>query len=1094
MEEKHTYELSHGQRRFWVQSQMDSESIALNQPVAIRIKQSVHIEYLYLALQRIIERHYILRTLFTVVNGEPRQIILEKLEIKIPEVDLSALSMEKRWAEAQKDMSTQTNKPFDLARGPLLRACIYKLAEDDYIFYICMHHIIEDGWSMDLLFQELFVIYQTLRDNVPVQLPELPIQYVDYAYWQNQLVSEGKLQKQGDYWKEKLNGELPSLNLPLDFIRPAIRSVPYSVEKIVLERETYKDLEKINYKYGTTMFMTIVACLNVLLSKLSNQDDIIVGTPIAGRNNKYYKNLIGFFVNTLVLRNQISQEIKFSDFLQQVVKKNCVEAYAHQDYPFDKLLQELNISRQLNRAPLFDVLINFASSLGDTLDFGEIKFEKIKTDDNAETNEFDLTVIVEIVNEQMVITLNYGTDIFMAETMRRIAENFRKIIKSIAKNPEQLVCEIDYLSNKELEVIRKINSTSKDYPTGCTIPSLFVKQVGETPNAACILQDGKQLTYEELHLHSNKIGNLLRDYGIQPNQMVAVMANRGVQLMAAILGILKAGGAYVPIDPEYPEKRIKYMLDDSRCQVLITEEQYLQPMTDSLPGCIETVICIDRTEESTVGIGLYRKDTCGDFSKIHMVTNISLSTSDTVLTAKEDDLAYVIYTSGSSGYPKGVMITHKAVINTLFWLQDTFHLCEHDIVAQKTSASFTDSVWEFFWTLIVGAKMTIITSDIVKDPLKLYYCLKSEKVTVTQFVPALMSIFLNVVRNEGEINPLPDLRWVFNGGEALPVNLVQEWYSIFCKAKIANIYGMTESAIYATNYIIEKKPAEGELRIPLGLPIANTHVYILNHAGQVTGFNTQGEICIGGIGITNGYWGKPDLTINAFINHPLTGEKLYRSGDLGCLRPNGMFEYLGRKDDQVQVRGFRVEMKEVERAVVSFPLIKEAAVVPYKEETGLIGLICYYTGKQPNLNPSEIRKHLKDIIPYYMIPNHLIQMEALPLTPHGKVDRKNLPGLESHNNARAEYQCPSDQVEKELATIWEEILELSNIGVLDNFFALGGHSLKMARLVYQVQEQMNIDITFKEIIENQTIQELANQIRKKTSSNIDDVEYFLDGE
>ncbi|MEC0090206.1 non-ribosomal peptide synthetase [Paenibacillus macquariensis] len=1084
MDERHTYELSHGQTRFWIQSHMSPGSSVLNQAIAIRINQHVYDQYLNLALHKIIERHYILRTIFTIVNGEPRQIILHRLDVEIPVINLSVLDKEKRWTEAQKEQLALTEKPFDLERGPLLRACLIKLAEDDYIFYICMHHIIEDGWSMNLFFHELFTIYQALRDDVPVILPELPVQYVDYAHWQNQMVSKGKFRKHGDYWREKLAGELPILDLQLDFVRPTNRTTSSGVEKIVVEPEVCKRLKQLNTTYGTTMFMAIVACLNILLSKLTNQNEFVIGTPISGRSNKHDKNLIGLFVNTIVLRNHLEVGGKFSDFLQQV-KINCVEAYAHQDYPIDKLLQELNISRQMNRAPLFDVLINFASSFSGESDFGGRMFEKIQVGDRAEINEFDLTVIVETVDDSMVITLNYATDLFMAATMRRIAENFYRIIVNVAKNPDQLLRDIDYLSTEEKVVISKINQTSKDRPQGSTIPSLITMQVDKTPHAVCIVEDNKRLTYKELHTQSNQIGNLLREYAIQPNQLVAVLVNRGTRLLAAILGIQKAGGAYVPIDPAYPQKRIEYMLIDSGCKVLIMEERYFESMINVLPNSIDTVICIDETEELTTAISIYKREIASDSYQLLKASSQSVSFDDLELIAVEDDLAYVMYTSGSSGSPKGVMITHKTALNSLLWLQEEYPLSEHDVLAQKTTMGFTDSVAEFFWPLIVGAQMTIIPSDTVKDPLKLYDCLKNNRVTVTQFVPSLLGVFLSVARRKGEDNPLPDLIWVFCGGEALPVNMVQEWYTIFNKAKLANIYGMTESVAYAINYIIAGKPDSRQLRIPLGRPISNTHVYILNREGQIAGFNTQGEICIGGAGITNGYWNRPDLTDYAFTVHPQSGEKLYRTGDLGYLRPDGMFEYMGRKDDQVKIRGFRVEMKEVEKAVVSCSLIEEAAVVHYTEETGLIGLICYYTAKQAGVNPEEVREHLRELIPDHMIPSHFVQLNELPLSSHGKVDRKNLPMIERQNYAETEYQTPDDIVERALAAIWEEVLEVSHIGATHNFFSLGGHSLKIAKIIFKIQEFMNINITYKEFLEHQTIRLLGNLIKDKISADMD---------
>ncbi|ODB56712.1 non-ribosomal peptide synthetase [Paenibacillus polymyxa] len=1089
MGEKQTYDLSHGQKRFWVQSQLDAQSSALNQSVAVRIRQAVNTAYLQQALHTIVERHFILRTVFTVVEGVPKQVVLEQLTLNVPVVDVSDTGEETAWAEVQKEIQTVMNQPFDLEQSPLWRAQIYMLAANDYVFHICMHHIIEDGWSMDLFFQELFHIYQALEQGTSPHLPELPIQYIDYAHWQNQQVLTGKLSSQEQYWKSRLDGELPSLQLPLDFPRPTIRNAPAAVEKVILDAELCAGLERLNRTYGTTMFMSIVASLNVLLARLTQQEDIIIGTPVAGRNQKQVRNLMGFFVNTLVLRNRLSRDISFSRLLQQV-KDECAGAYAHQDYPFDKLLQVLNRPRRLNRAPLFDVLINFAAGSKNEENFGGIPMERIKLGNGADANEFDLTVIVESVNDELVISLSYGTDLFTALTMSRIGAYFRNIIAGAIQDPEQSVWKMDYMGAEERAVIHRVNDTQKVYPAGVTITSRIQEQTLRTPDAVGVLDGDMAVTYKELHLRSNQLGQLFSRYGVRPNSLVAIMGDRNVPLLTAILGIMKAGGAYVPIDPDYPQSRIQYMLDDSSCRVLVTNLRYFGRTLDHLPDCIKTVICLDETVWGESEWIVRLREMRGDESYFIPVKAHGMSTDELSLQniPNEKDLAYIMYTSGSTGQPKGVMMTHKAVLNTLFWLQDTFALGADDVIAQKTSTSFTDSVWEWFWPLMEGAKLTIVPADIVKDPAQLYPFMEREKVTVTQFVPALMNVFLSAVRNAGESHPLPDLKWIFNGGEALPVNIVQEWYTLFRTAKIANLYGMTESAIYATQHIIQHKPDAGTLRIPLGLPIANTHVYVLDQDGQLAGFQVQGEICIGGTGLASGYWAKPDLTARAFTTHPLTGERLYRTGDLGCQTPDGQFQYLGRKDDQVQVRGFRVEMKEVEQALVSLPSIREAAVIAHVEETGLTGLIGYYTLQSPEMTSEGVREHLKERLPDYMVPGLLVPLEAMPLTPHGKIDRKHMPKPEGRSLAGTEYVPPRDGMEQELSTIWAEILDIAQVGVQDPFFALGGHSLKMAKMIYRIQERLQVKVTFKELFDHQTIRELADLLRQKTSVHAASIE------
>ncbi|WP_150273751.1 non-ribosomal peptide synthetase [Paenibacillus tepidiphilus] len=1101
MGEKATYELSHGQKRFWIQSQLNPGSSELNQPMAVRIGRRISPELLRQALEHIAERHFVLRTVFLSVNGEPRQMVLEHLEVDLPVTDYSGLGLEAGREAAHTDMLADMGLPFDLMEGPLFRVRLYHLDDEAAIFYICLHHIIEDGWSMDVLFRELFTIYQSMEQGTAVRLPDLPIQYIDYAHWQNQLLSSGKLRKQEEYWRTKLGGELPSLHLPLDYARPQVRNAAAGIERIVIEPAVCRALEQMNRRYGTTMFMSIAACLQVLLARLCNQEEILIGTPIAGRNHKHVKNLIGFFVNTLVLRNRLSVEGHFPELLLQV-KQTCIEAFEHQDYPFDQLLQLLEAPRRLNRAPLFDVLLNFASDYSTEGDLNGIRFDKVLIGDGAEHNEFDLTVIVETVDDRMIVSLSYGTDLFSPASVRRIGENLRRIIAGVADNAEQRIWEIGYLSDEEQRVLQAVNDTRRVYPEEETIPSLFARQAARTPGSIAVEHQGKTLTYSDLHTQSNRIGHLLRQCGVGPNQPVAVLADRGSALLGAVLGVLKAGGAYVPVDPEYPELRIRYLLHDSACRVLITGPRYLGQLADYLPGSVDIVLCLEEEPQSGIpGSSAAFADSAEETvaaaaelpDKVQVIRSSGgYPATDLPAIAGAADLAYIIYTSGSTGHPKGVMISHRAVLNTLHWLQDTYTLSPEDVVAQKTSASFTDSVWEFFWPLLAGAKLAVLPGETVKDPVKLYHCLKELKISVTQFVPGQMALFLSAARQIGDAEPLNALKWVFNGGEALPANLVREWYALFHTARIANIYGMTESAIYATNYLITDKPGEHQLRIPLGLPIANTHVYVLDAAGQPAGFHVPGEICIGSIGMASGYWNKPELTAQAFKAHPLTGERLYRTGDIGFLRPDGLFEYLGRRDDQIQVRGFRVELKEVERAVTGCPGIAEAAVVAREEQSGTKALVCYYTRTQPGLEPLELREYLKRRLPEYMVPGLLLELQAMPLTPHGKIDRRNLPKPEGRIHQGTDYVPPGDDVEEALATIWQEVLEIGQAGVLDLFFELGGHSLKLAKTMYRIQEQLHTEVTFKELFEHQTIRAQALLIKSKSRQSTTPMEPLED--
>ncbi|QYK66039.1 non-ribosomal peptide synthetase [Paenibacillus sp. S02] len=632
----------------------------------------------------------------------------------------------------------------------------------------------------------------------------------------------------------------------------------------------------------------------------------------------------------------------------------------------------------------------------------------------------------------------------------------------------------EILSAEEERVIAEMNQTAKPYEDHVTIPDLFARQVAITPQQTAIYEYGSSITYAELEEQANRMARLLHAAGVRPNQRVAVVAERGIELLVAIFGVLKAGAAYVPIDPDYPKKRVQYMLRDSACGVLITESAKLQAMLGDLPESMTTVVCLDETKMRADRLKVYQRS---DWERQEQ--------GSWACPAGENDLAYLIYTSGSTGDPKGVMMTHKAVLNTLFWLQDTFCLTAEDVIAQKTSASFTDSVWEFFWPLIYGAKLSIFSSDTVKDPQRLYEQLRDDKITITQFVPAQMSLFLDAVPTEETDHPLPELKWVFNGGEALLVNGVRDWYSIFQQAKIANIYGMTESAIYATCYLIDASPAEGELSIPLGRPLANTHVYILDKEGQLCPFEVKGEICIGGIGLTEGYWNKAEATAKAFTQHPKTGEQLYRTGDLGLLRPDGILEYSGRKDDQVQVRGYRVELKEVERAVSVFPGIKETAVIAQTDEFGVTNLLCYFTSLEKGLEVDDLTTHLREILPEYMIPGFFMELLEMPLTPNGKIDRKNLPQPEGRVHRSTAYVAPRNEREHMLTKIWAGILNISpeDVGIHDSFFEIGGNSISIVRLHRKMKHALGSEATVAELFSYPTIAAYMNHFENQSKDD-----------
>ncbi|OKP79498.1 non-ribosomal peptide synthetase [Paenibacillus helianthi] len=625
--------------------------------------------------------------------------------------------------------------------------------------------------------------------------------------------------------------------------------------------------------------------------------------------------------------------------------------------------------------------------------------------------------------------------------------------------------EFNLQSDYESKQLEKFNDTRTAYRTEVTIADLFVEQVKLNPNRIAVIDGEHTVTYKDLEEKSNQIARLLLQAGGAPRDLVAVMADRGAEFVASTLAIFKNGMGYVPIDPHYPRQRIQLLLKDSGCKILITQTIHLDKWTIDLPDSMESILCLDQTDQTMSVLNHYSE-----------VDILKQPVAEYASSGKESDTAYVIYTSGSTGQPKGVTITHRQVLNTIFWLNDKFPLDESDVIAQKTSISFTDSVWELFWPLIVGAKLSILKDEEGKSPESLFKWLQTENITITQFVPAMMRLFLSYVELHNELNPLPRLRWVFNGGEAISADLVQDWNRLFQRARIANIYGMTESAIYASVYLCMNAPLSRRSNIPIGAPISNTHIYVLGQSGELCPPGIKGEICIGGSGITDGYLNRPDLTQKEFTSHPVTGERLYRTGDIGCLDKNFILEYWGRKDDQVQVRGYRVELKEVERAILQHPNVRQAAVIAASSEGEVTDLVCYYVCRENQIVTESMRAYLEEVLPVYMVPSYFIQLPEMPLTPHGKIDRKALPDPREVCTAGSQYVSPRNEMEKQLATIWAEVLQVSLPGIDDNFLEHGGHSLKAIQFVSVLGRQLGVKLSVQALLEHQTIRAISEHI------------------
>ena len=1051
--------LSFAQQRLWFLDQLEPDSSAYNVLNIISPQIRLHVPTLQLTLNEIMRRHEILRTTFAVTDGQPHQVIAPALAAPLRVVDLQDVPQSQQEAESLRLAASDLQRPFDLTRAPLLRVMLLQLNDREQLLLLTMHHIITDGWSIDLFRNELRILYEAFSLDQPSALPPPPIQYADFSIWQRQWLQKEVLDTLLAYWKKQLDGIPNLLELPTDRARPAVQTFRGATQATTFPLVLSDALKTLSRQEKSSLFMTLLAAFKTLLYRYTGQGDILVGTPVASRDRHEIRALMGFFVNTLVLRTNLSDNPSFRELLERV-RQVTLGAYANQDLPFEQLVDALQLQRDLSRTPLFQVMFEVQDVRTDDEGWALLSLNSLKVE--GTTAKFDLTLKMLETEQGLLATVEYNAGLFDSLTISRMLGHLRMLLESIVADPGRPISELLLLTaDEQHQLLNDWNNTKTEYQKDVCIHQLFEAQVDRTPDTVAVVCEDRRLTYRALNEQANRLACYLRAEGVRPGMFVGICVERSLEIIVGVLGILKAGAAYVPLDPAYPKERLAFMLADSQAPLLLTQER----LVDRLPQQQVRVICLDR-----------------DWEAISRESSHNLPTG-----IDERRLAYVIYTSGSTGKPKGVMITHKAVLNTLHWLQDAFDLNADDIVAQKTAASFTDSVWEFFWPLIVGSRLTIVGDDIVKDPHLLYRCLSDEDITITQFVPPLMALFLNEVRAVPEAVPLPRLKWVFNGGEALPLQLAREWYSALSHAKIGNIYGMTESAIYATQHIISEYPESTLSSVPIGRPIANAKVYILDKAGHLSPVGVSGEICIGGLSLADGYLNLASLTAERFMPDPFSGEpgaRLYKTGDLGRYLSDGSLQYLGRVDHQVKIRGFRVELGEVEAVLEQHPIVREAVVVVLIGEIGsssssassiatnrLIAYLVPAVGQ--SASTVDLRPFLKEKLPDYMIPAAFVWLDRLPLTPNGKVDRRSLPEpTQVRQVLTTAFAAPATPVEVILANIWAEVLGLDQVGIHDNFFELGGDSILTIQIVSRAN-QAGLRMTPRQLFQQQTIAELS---------------------
>ncbi|HEX8128485.1 MAG TPA: amino acid adenylation domain-containing protein [Pyrinomonadaceae bacterium] len=1036
--------LSYGQQRLWFLEQLMPGSYLYHVPVHYRLQGDLDVEALERSFSEIIRRHEVLRTRIGMAGGQPVQVIDKPRKVKLDLLDLSALatSPEEQRAQLVNELGVQLRQPFDLERGPLFRLKLVRYNRQEHRLLLTMHHIISDGWSVSLLTRELATLYEAYRSGGDSPLEDLTIQYADYAAWQRQPQREKVLAKQLAYWKQQLAGAPTVLELPADKPRPEVLTHHGASVLFTLNEQLRAGLKSISREESVTLFMTLLAAFNALLARHSGQRDLLVGTPVANRNRAEVEDLIGFFSNTLALRARVEAGMTFRELLKQV-REVCLAAYAHQDVPFERLVEELTAGRDLSRSPLFQVMFSLESSVSKAVELGGLKISPTVIDN--ETAKFDLSLGLFETERELTGAFEYSTDLFEAETVERMAGHFRTLLEAVVANPDLRLSELPLLTRDETELLATWNDTGRDYPQHRLMYELFEEQAAQKPDAIALSFGSDDLSYRELNERANQLAHHLQSLGVGAETLVGLCVERSVEMVVGLLAILKAGGVYVPLDPQYPRERIAFMLEDTRAPVLLTQERLLE----SLPSTGARVVRLD-----------------GQWDEIarHDKDNLPAST-------KPSNLAYVIYTSGSTGRPKGVAIKHRNAVTFLHWALEVFDEQQLAGVLASTSICFDLSVFEIFAPLSRGGRIILAENALALPTLP-----AAHQVTLINTVPSAIA---ELVRMHG----IPaSVRTVNLAGEALKLSLVQNIYEQPTIEQVFNLYGPSEDTTYST-YTLVKRGQTTPMTV--GRPVANTQVHLLDASLQPVPRGVAGELCLSGDGLARGYLNRPELTAEKFIPNPFgtkPGSRLYRTGDLARYRADGEIEYLGRVDHQVKLRGFRIELGEIEAALVSYVGVREAVAVVREDAAGDKRLVAYLaapTEYAPSVK--QLRDYLKEKLPHYMIPSTFVVLEALPLTPNGKVNRAALPEpVEARPELAATYVMPRTKAEAAIAAVWQEILGVEHVGVNDNFFDLGGHSLLMVQAHGKLREFFeNHELSVIDLFKYPTVSALAKFLTKE---------------
>lgn len=1038
------FPLSFAQERMWFLEQLDPSSSVYNTARAYRLTGPLSLPALEKSFSQIIRRHEILRSTIHSKDGIPYQVI-SATSPSIKLFDLQELPQDQREAKAILLVSEQSRLLFDLVRGPLVRLGLVRIFSEEHILFIGIHHIVSDGWSWSILLQELSLIYASLVTNVPCQLTELRFQYRDFVSWQREWLQDDVLKAQLSYWQSRLFGAPTSLNLSTDHVRPAVQTYEGSRAYFSLSSSLVHSLKNFSRTLATTLFMTLIAAMQALLHRYTNQEDIIVGTPIAGRTQVETEELIGLFVNTLALRVNTSGDPSFHVLLKQV-KEITLGAIDHQHLPFEKLIHDLKLERDLSRGPLFQVMLVLQNVPEHSLKFTDLDVDRVEL--SGSTAKFDFSMCLTEVGGVLKGYVDFNTALFDASTIERMLRHFEMLLTGIVENPNCRLSELPLLRNSEREqILLEWNRTERQIPKDRCVQQIFEEEVIRSADKTAVRLDKHHLNFRDLNSKANQVAQFLIQHGVSPESLVGLYFERSIEMLVGLIGVLKSGGAYIPLDPAFPKQRLDFLLKDTQASVVLTQEKLKQ----NLPPGSYRVLCLD-----------------SDWTLIAEYVN-----ENPPIRARNQNVAYALYTSGSTGQPKGVLIEHKSLLNYLTWVNE-FLLDRDTTLPAITPLTFDASLKQLIAPLLRGKPAWLLSEEVAKQPLNLLEALLNETDITLNCVPSLWKTILDCLDQAQADSIRKNLSALYLGGERLEQKTIQKTMRQFPDLKIWNLYGPTETTANACADLVQ----DPKRASTIGRPVSNTQVYLLDSHLNPVPVGIPGDIFIGGEGVARGYLGHPELTAENFIPDPFSGmlgSRLFRTRDSGKYLPDGRIEFLGRSDDQVKIRGIRVEVGEVEAAIQLNPAVKEVVVLAWQNQSGDNHLVAYVVAVEPAINGSEdLRRNLRQILPEYMIPSAFVFLERFNLLPSGKLDRKALQPPDRKNAALAEhYVAPRNTIEKRLEIIWSSVLLVNHIGVYDNFFELGGHSLNATQAISRIRNDFKLNVPLRFIFEAPSIAELA---------------------